>query len=227
MDFLSFGCSLTFGTDLQDDGRNDKWAKFSRLTWQALVSQHYKTNYWCRAKGGSGNLAILNRVLDARHHNPDNFFLISWTFIDRFDYSDPKGGHFSNGANDYLTLRPSESDEYSAFYYKRFHSEHKDKLCSLIYIKTAIDCLTQAKIPFVMTSVDDVLFDQRYHAPPAIVELQETIKPHITYFEGRNFLDWSLHRGFEISPTGHPLEQAHATAAQLMTPVIDAILHKA
>jgi hypothetical protein len=228
MKFTSFGCSFVFGTDLPDQTDLEKWPRFSHLTWPSLVSRNLEINYWSRSQGGIGNLCILNRVLDAIYLSPEDFFIISWTFIDRFDYSHPSGAHFGNGLDDYLTLLPSDdSNKNSEHYFKHLHSEHKDKFINLMYIKTAVDFLKNYKIPFVMTCVDDTLFCQKWHAPPYVVRLQDQIRPYMYNFEGRNFVDWSRHKGFDISPTGHPLCEAHAAAAEIMTPIIDAILRKA
>jgi hypothetical protein len=227
MHLISFGCSLILGTDLSDDGRYGPWSRASKLSWPALLADQFQMEYACRAKGGSGNLCILDRVLQLACMFKDTIFVIGWTYIDRFDYSHPKGRHFAGSADDYLTLRPAEENDLEKIYYRQLHSEYKDKFTSLIYIKTAIDFLEKLQVPFVMTCVDDTLFDKRWHASPAVLELQQMVKPYISDFEGRNFVDWSRHRGFDISATGHPLEEAHAAAADLMAPVIDAILRKA
>lgn len=227
MNLLSFGCSLILGTDLSDDGKHGPWSKASNLTWPALLAGRYNLPYNCRARGGSGNLCILDRVLGNAVNFHDTIFVIGWTYIDRFDYSYPNGKHFGGSHMDYLTLRPAEENDLEKIYYRHLHSDYRDKLTNLIYIKTAIDFLQQREIPFVMTCVDDSLFGEKWHASPHICELQQMIKPHITYFEGRNFVDWSRHRGFDVSATGHPLEEAHRTAAELVAPAIDAILRRA
>ena len=227
MRLLSFGCSLIFGTDLADDGASDPWPRASKLTWPALLADRFDLDYQTRAKGGSGNLCILDRVMRNASMFSDAIFVIGWTYTERFDYSDPRGIHFGKGRNDYLTLRPSEENDLEKIYFRELHSEYKDKLTNLIYIKTAIDFLQRLHIPFIMTSIDDILLCEKWHAPTPVLELQQNIRPYISDFEGRNFVDWSRHRGFKISPTGHPLEEAHAAAADLMAPSIDAILHRA
>lgn len=226
MYLFSFGCSLIFGTDLPDDGKHDPWPVPSSLTWPALLAKNLGLTYLCRAKGGSGNLCVLDRVMRNACLYPDSIFVIGWTYIDRFDYSNPRGTHFGNGVDDYLTLRPAEENDLEQIYYRRLHSEYKDKLTSLLYIKTAIDFLQRSNIPFIMTCIDDILFCEKYYASAPVLELQKDVKPYIVDFEGRNFVDWSRYQGFEISPTGHPLDRAHAAAADLMAPKIDAILHK-
>ena len=227
MRITSFGCSLTFGTELSDNRQNQALLAPSSLAWPALVADAAGTDYECWAHGGSGNLSVMDRVLVRQAASPDDIFIINWTFADRFDYSDPKGYHFDNGQNDYLTARPGESDLVSSFYFRHMQSEHRDKITNLVYIKTTIDYLVSAGTKFFMTLVDPVLMCQRWHAPPHVVRLQDVIRPYIHDFEGKNFLDWSRHRGFDITAAGHPSHEAHAAAAKLMLPVIESILHKA
>lgn len=222
MKVFAFGCSLTFGTDLPDDNHTEAWPKPSSLTWPALVAKNRGARYFCQAQGGQGNLAIMSRVMaQSIYHECEDFFVINWTFADRFDYSDPNGLHFNRGVNDYVTLRISEVDPVSTFYFKNLHSEFRDKVNSLIYIKSVIDSLKAKNCRFLMTNIDDTLLNEKWHAPAWVIDLILYVKPYITNFEGRNFLDWSKTNNFEISRTGHPLVEAHARAAEIMMPSIE------
>lgn len=224
MNLTSFGCSLIFGTELSDDGRNLPSPTPSKLTWPALIANALGINYRCLARGGVGNLAIMDKLLKHRYYDPDDFFIINWTFIHRFDYSDPDGMHFNKGRAEFKTLRPNESDEFSRFYFSHLHSDYRDKLTNLIHIKSTIDTLVRHKTKFFMTSIDDLLMDQRWHAPPQVVELQEQISPYLHNFEGKNFLDWARCSQLEISQAGHPLEAAHAKAADIMLPKVKKLI---
>lgn len=226
MRIVSFGCSLTFGTELGDGDNTALYPTASKLTWPALVAARLGMDYQCRALGGAGNLAIMDRVLNHAHYDAQDFFVINWTFVDRFDYSAPDGAHFGRGKNAYATLRPGDSDSISQFYYRRLHSEYRDKLTNLVYVKTVLDCLLQQHTRFLMTAVDDLLMCQRWHVSPQVTDLQQAIAPWIHQFDHRNFLDWSRHGGFAITPAGHPLTAAHEAAADVMQPIIDAILHR-
>ena len=72
-----------------------------------------------------------------------------------------------------------------------------------------------------MTYQDELMFDQRWNYTPAVLDLQNYIRPHMTQFEGKTFLDWSRSHGFAESPDWHPLEQAHQAAADYMITVVD------
>lgn len=209
----SFGCSFIFGTDLHDDGRDLRWPTPSQHTWPALIAKKRSWDYKCHARGGSGNIQILERVLTQAALNEPAFFVIGWTWIDRFDYT-------SGNRDAWSTVMPIDTDEKAKIYYRDLHSQFRDKFTSLCAIKTAIDTLKQKNLPFLMTYMDDLIFETEWHTTPAITDLQNYIRPHVTNFEGRNFVEWSRNQGFEISPTMHPLEPAHAAAAELMNPMI-------
>lgn len=207
----SFGCSFIFGTDLHDDGRDFKSAMPSNYTWPALLANHCNLSYRCHARAGSGNLQILQKILtQAPIDNLPVFYVIGWTWIDRFDYSDREPSRI----NKWRTLMPIESTSVAHNYYRDLHSQYRDKLTNLVYIKTAIDTLQQHKIPFVMTYMDDLLFETQWHSDLSIQYLQQCVKPHLKQFDGKNFLDWSKDQGFEISATMHPLEAAHQAASE-------------
>jgi hypothetical protein len=72
--------------------------------------------------------------------------------------------------------------------------------------------------------MDDLIFESQWHATPAITSLQKFIRPYMTKFEGKTFLDWSRAHNYEISQTLHPLETAHVEAAKLIIKDIQKIL---
>jgi hypothetical protein len=114
------------------------------------------------------------------------------------------------------TIVPTEQTDTAKTYYRDLHSEYRDKLTSLVAVKTVIDTLNQKKLPFIMTYIDDLMFDTTHHVSPAVIELQEYVRPYMTRFDDMNFLDWSKHRSYPIGKAAHPLDQAHAAAAKYM-----------
>jgi len=210
MKLKSFGCSFTYGSDLADCTDH----QHSCLTWPALMAKKLDLVYECHAWPGIGNLQIAELILKHALILSQDFFVIGWTWIDRFDYVDAT-------TNKWLTILPADSDIITKNYYKDLHSEYRDKLTNLMYIKLVVDKLNLAGIPFVMTYTDELLFDQRWHANEAIIDLQESIKPYMTTFEDQSFLQWSRSNGYPESERWHPLEQAHRTAADYMISVFD------
>lgn len=200
MKLKSFGCSFIHGTDLGDSGKDSP----SQSTWPALVAKNIGWDYCCYARGGIGNLRILENVLE-HVSMPPAFFVIGWTWIDRFDYTTTD--------DQWRSILPNDSGPISDYFYRNLHSQYRDKLTSLIHIKSAIDALLTHGHRFVMTCMDDLLFENAWHTSPAVAYLQSQIRSHIRDFQGKNFLDWSRDREYEISDLWHPLEEAHLAAA--------------
>lgn len=224
MQLASFGCSLIYGNELSDNG----FGLPSQQSWPALLAKKFDLDYGCFAGGGRGNLMIMDRLTSQIHKNPDRVFVIQWTYIDRFDYSDPDGHHLSGkGSNDYLTLLPRQDTPTSNFYFRNLHSEFRDKITNLVYMKTALDLLIEKRCRFLMTCIDDLIWCDQYNTTRAMPAWQTYIKDHMTFFEDKNFVQWSRDKNLPMGREGHPLDQAHAAAADIMVPTIDAILRRA
>lgn len=216
MKLKSFGCSFIFGSELADDGRDRPYATPSQLTWPSHLAQHLGRDYSCYARPGAGNLQILENILNQSAVSDCNdLFVIGWTWIDRFDYYDADHNPKIK-RTPWSTIMPIDTTDVAKVYYRDLHSEYRDKFTCLCYIKLAIDTLRQKNIPFIMTYIDELLFDQRWHATPAVEDLQQFIKPCMTKFNGLTFLEWSRKNGYPETVQWHPLEMAHRAAADLM-----------
>ena len=207
MQLKSFGCSFIYGSDLADTNH----------AWPALLATQLGYGYKCYARPGSGNLQIAERALNQiANSNKSDLFVVGWTWIDRFDYVDINDKW---GGTQWSTIMPVDSTNLAKTYYQTLHSEYRDKLTTLMSIRLVIDTLKQKDIPFVMTYMDDLIFDQRWHTTPAVIDLQEYIRPHMTMFDTQTFLEWSRANNYAISTTFHPLEAAHRAAADYMIKV--------
>lgn len=215
MKLKSFGCSFIFGNELSDDGYGQAKATPSQLTWPALLAKDLGYQYECWAKPGSGNLQILSRLLDSLAAPEPSLYVVGWTWIDRFDYCAARN-------NQWQTLTPMDETEEAKFYYQQLHSEYRDKINTLITIKSAIDALKQSGHRSIMTYMDDLIYDTRWNISPGMRSLQDQVRPYLKDFEGKNFLDWSFDQGYPIGPRGkHPLEEAHQAAFSLIKRDLD------
>jgi len=223
MKLKSFGCSFIFGTDLADAGTQFKNPLPSQQTWPAHMARHMGYDYECLARPGSGNLQIAEQVLSHAAEPDPAFFVIGWTWIDRFDYTNANinNGSMQSKLKNWRTIMPIDDSELAKTYYRDLHSEYRDKLVSLMQIKLIIDTLEQKQIPFLMTYMDHLLFDQRWNHTPAVVDLQKYVKPCMKDFDGKTFLEWSRSQGFAESAYWHPLEQAHQAGADVMIRAFD------
>jgi hypothetical protein len=220
MRLKSFGCSFIFGSELADDGHDGPYATPSQLTWPAHLARHLSRDYECYARPGSGNLQILENILNqAATSDATDLFVIGWTWIDRFDYYPVNPTIPSRSP--WRTIMPIDTDALALVYYRDLHSEYRDKFTNLSYIKLAINTLQQKDIPFVMTYMDRLLFDQQWHTTPAVIDLQTAVKPSMTDFNGQTFLEWSRSHGYKETAAWHPLEEAHQAAGEYMITVFD------
>lgn len=215
MKLKSFGCSFIFGSELADTSTEPGVVTPSNCTWPAHLARHLGKDYECYARPGAGNLQILEQILNQASNNINvDLFVIGWTWIDRFDYYN--SNYDGTVRQDWSTIMPVDTNALAKTYYRDLHSEYRDKFTCLSYIKLAIDTLNQKGIPFIMTYMDNLLFDQRWHTTPAVLDLQAYVKPHMTTFEGQSFLEWSRKHGYPETATWHPLEAAHSAAGDYM-----------
>jgi len=214
MKLKSFGCSFIFGTDLHDDSRYLAKATYSNYTWPALLAKQHNWDYSCYARPGAGNLEITERVLSQLTDVEPAVYVIGWSWIDRFSFTTTE--EHKLWRSPWQTVMPVDTDPAAETYYKHYHSELRDKITSLINVKTAIDSLKASGNKFIMTYMDDLMFDTRWNTTPAVSALQGYCKPYMTRFDNKNLLEWSKENGFEISQTQHPLEAAHNAAFQLI-----------
>lgn len=200
----SFGCSFIYGSDLPDEpclvGR-----KHSKLTWPARLADLLGYRYSCYAKPGVGNLHILNQILGQIDQDPC-LFLIGWTFIDRFDYTSPN--------DSWLTLRPDSADVSARCFYKHLHSQYRDKLVTLLYINQCLDLLKKHGHKWIMTTIDDLIFESDWHHDAIIGYLQKNIQDCFYKWDGKNFLKWAQDSGYHASQRLHPDQHAHEAAAK-------------
>jgi len=223
MKIKSFGCSFIFGTDLADDGRDLPTPTSSNFTWPAHLARALNYDYECYARPGSGNLQIAERVLSHAVNNDSALFVIGWSWVDRFDYTNSviSNSPTQSRWNNWCTLMPMDNESLAETYYRGLHSEFRDKLSSLMCIKLVIDTLTQKRISFLMTYMDSLLFEQAHNITPAVIDLQDFVRPYMTQFEDQSFLEFSKKNKYPISSTWHPLEEAHKAAADYMISVFD------
>ena len=210
MELKSFGCSFIYGSELSDVSTIDyeRNPPASKLSWPALLAKKLNHTYQSFARPGAGNLYIAESVLNHASCCEPQLFVIGWTWIDRFEYFDSQ--------NSWQCLTPGQDTELSHGYYRNYHSQYRDKLTTLINIKLCIDTLRSARHSFIMTAMDDLIFEADFHTSPAIIDLQDAIRSDISWFNNRTFLQWSQQCNFPISHLLHPLETAHEQAAELV-----------
>lgn len=204
---FSFGDSFTYGTELLDCGES-----FSNHTWPALIAKELGCQYQCYAQGGVGNQRISLDVVSKYSHSTfknRNLYVINWTWIERFDYYDID-------CHVWRTIYPRAQGKLSHFFYKHLDHHAWNLLRNLQMIHSTIQVLRAHDCDFFMTCIDNSLLGTNYaeEFTPAIADLQDLVRPYINKIEETDFLTWCEKRQFDIGPGGHPLEEAHAAAAE-------------
>lgn len=222
MRLKAFGCSFIHGTDLHDDGRYDAFADYSRFTWPALLARHLGYDYSCYAKPGMGNMRILERLMTHLAANQRDFYVIGWSWADRFDYTGEPTHHNLAG---WRTILPHDQTKLAEFYYRDLHSELRDQFQTLICIRTAIDMLKNKGCPFIMTWMDRLIWENSNQSSPAVTDTQDYIRPYMTDWNGKTFYEFALDGGYPISDTAHPLEEAHEAAANALITRLDSCVN--
>jgi hypothetical protein len=221
----AFGDSFLFGSDLSDSDNFDGFEHFypSNLTYPALLAKKLNLEYYCTARPAQSNKIIADDIIRAiSYHKNSMIYIVNWTWTDRFEYI---GEENDAGVPGWCTILPTDNDKESTFFYKKLYSEIDAKLSNLFYINTTLDCLIENKCMFIMTFMDYLTLDKKFHCPRSIDVLQNRIMQHLVTFEDLNFLDWSKKNNFPVSENWHPLEQAHEAAADYLFPMANHLLH--
>ena len=225
----AFGDSFLFGNELQDLPEvfplGYDFNRCSHLTYPALLAKKLELPYQCFAFPGVGNQWILNNILSCIQRNKDSvFYVINWTWIDRFDIYDKNSQDQFNRR--WVTVRPSlDNHSIDKFYYKNMHSEMLDKTLSLGHIYQAICALESNSCKYIMTYMDDLIFDYRWHATENILFLQSQIKDKLDNYDSKTFIDWAKINQYKFGKYNHPLELAHEKAAEYWLPKVRTLLN--
>ena len=214
---VAFGDSFTRGDELADcpEQMPDKTIEYSQSTWPALIAKSLNCDYRCCALGGRGNQWISWAV--ASRFTQDTLCIVNWSWFERFDYVDIQ-------TDKWCTTHPQHEDKLDHYFYRNLDSDIWNLHRNFQQIHSTISLLKQNNIDFIMTCLD-TQYSRTYNniRPPATAfstnwkpaasNLQKQVLPHIVDFEGMSFLEWSKHNSFETGPNSHPLEEAHAEAA--------------
>lgn len=232
---FAIGDSFTRGDELADcpeQAIHPYRASFSRQTWPALIAKSLNIDYSAEAVGGRGNQWISfitgANSIDTSDFNgtvkQDTFLIVNWSWFERFDYID------SHRDDTWWTTHPHHDNKADHYFYKNIDNDIWSLHRNLQQMHSTIQLLKQNNIKFVMTCLDpgytntlgdirpDSYGKDKIHGTEAswitaIDQLHKKVVPHILEFDGQTFLEWSHSNNFKCGPGGHPLEDAHAAAA--------------
>ena len=214
---VSFGDSFVFGSEQKDNSDGS-------LGWAGRAAKNLGCEYHTSAVPGCGNDHIARQIYSwfANNSAENTLAVINWTWMCRWDF-------YIVEHETWITLGPTcvpeklkdlvdrtQAEDMIEFYKTRANSSLLwNKFRNLQTIWAAQQYLDQKGIKSVQTYMDYELFDNTWHAPDYIKELQKLVFPPLQLFDGKNFVDWSHTHGYPVTIEGmHPLEEAHTAAAK-------------
>lgn len=214
---VSFGDSFVFGSEITGNTDGSK-------AWAALVAKDLGYSYHTSAVPGCGNDHIARQIYTwfANNSADNTLAVINWTWMCRWDF-------YIVEHETWITLGPTcvperlkdlvertEAEDMIEFYRTRANSSLLwNKFRNLQTIWAAQQYMKQKGVKSIQTYMDYEMFDEIFHAPDYIKELQQLVKPELQLFDDKNFVDWSHKHGYPVTIQGlHPLEQAHQAAAE-------------
>ena len=214
---VSFGDSFVFGSELTDNFDGSK-------AWPALVAKTLGYEYHTSSVPGCGNDHIARQIYTwfSNNSSEDTLAVINWTWMCRWDF-------YIVEHETWIKLGPTcvpeklknlvertQAEDMITFYKTRANSSILwNKFRNLQTIWAVQQYLNQKGVKSVQTYMDYELFNNTWHAPDYIKELQKLVFPSLQLFEEKNFVDWSHTHGYPVTIQGmHPLEEAHNAAAK-------------
>jgi hypothetical protein len=227
MKLLAGGCSLIYGSEMPDDrleilGEDG----YSRLTYPALLAEHYNLEYQCVALPGAGNDTIARRILDTIT-DETSLVIVNWTYKDRFEF------HYNDiGWQSLKNTNTAHLDRVSHLS-RSFYSELTDTYSWHRYLQEIVclqTVLTNKKIPFVFSSADrQIIINDVVHSNGDL-ELYNLIDFDRWVFwknpkngNTSTFIYWAQQSNYPVGPNLHPLEEAHRQSLDLFKEKIGTI----
>ena len=218
---VAVGDSFTRGDELADcleQAIQPFRPSFSQHTWPALIAKSLNIDYRADAIGGRGNQWISFAANGAIKQ--DTVLIVNWTWFERFDY-------ITTHDDRWKTTHPGHENKLDHYFYKNIDNDIWNLHRNLQQMHSTIQLLKQNNIKFIMTCLDPGYKSNLADIRPArfansvgaagwvaaINQLHEQVVPYILDFDGQTFLEWSHFHNFKCGPNGHPLEDAHAAAA--------------
>lgn len=223
MIIVAGGDSFIWGSELADSPHGGVGG-FSQQTFPAILAKKSKNDYICAAYPGNANNAISRISLTALKNCNNPFLIVCWTFPQRAEF------RFQNkwvSINSWHTVE----EEFSKSYFKYAgDNEYYEIYSSLKEILFTQQYCQLNKIPYLFLTSNnyfyqhenfnrshdefiDMLYnninwDNWFWFPPG-KKTNETNAP-------RGFYQWAVENKYKVGIQGHPLEEAHKDAANLI-----------
>jgi hypothetical protein len=250
MILVAGGDSFVWGLELADCVHSGPTG-CSKKTFPALLAQGME--YICVAHSGYANNAISRSVITACESLTDVAVLVNWTFPQRYDFRFnydtlkatspwysihsyyPTDEPFDNISN------PDLVKDFAKTFYKHVGNNEYYELYSTLKEILFLQLYLKSKnIPYIFTTADNSYYEHEnylrskdnhlealynqidwntWHFFQKGIEANETQSP-------RGFYQWALENKYVVGSGGHPLEQAHADAAELIKEKFNELVKK-
>jgi hypothetical protein len=244
MILVAGGDSFVWGQELADC-RHSGLGGNSQKTFPALLSQSKNLDYTCCAFPGNANNAISRKtILACEELNSSQFIVtVNWTFTQRYEFrfnyntlknSSPWYSMHSHYPNEDAFSKMENAGlltEFIKVFYKHVgNSECYELYTTLKEILFLQMYLKSKNIPYLFTTADNSYYEHENYLRSKDVNL-EVLYNQIDwgnwYFfppgtgpdqteAPRGFFQWAAENKYSRGSDGHPLEQAHADAAELI-----------
>jgi hypothetical protein len=212
---IAIGDSFLAGSELQ---------QFD-LTWPGLFAKKYNLKYQCLSQPGHTSQYVLRTLFESLSTEIDKcIYIIHWPSAIRFEYVDKENDNWVQLNPNSIIFGNQYSNSIQKLYYQHINSLLLDKWHTLLIIYAAIQALDKTNHQYVLTTVDDFLFDTKFHNPLYVEFLQKACKDKIYWFDNKTFTKWSTDHNFKFGRYGHPLEKAHQAAFEYFEPVFNQLL---
>lgn len=238
MTLVAGGDSFIWGTELADCAHSGPNG-YSRKTFPALLSD----DYVCVAYPGNANNAISRSIITACDTIDNSTVLVNWTFPQRYDFrfnyptlrqTSPWYSVHSHYPTDDPLKNIENADlvkDFAKTFYKHVgNNEYYELYTTLKEILFLQLYLKANSIPYLFTTADNSYYQHEnyerskdhqlsaiynqidwtsWYFFPAGTQPNETLAP-------RGFYQWALENKYSVGAGGHPLEDAHTDAAELI-----------
>lgn len=231
---VAAGDSFTWGSELVDSPHGGPDG-YSRRTYSALLAERAGMEYVCAAYPGNANNAISRMAIDTlARTSGDKFLIAQWTYPQRREF------RFEDGwasINSWHTNHRDFSEQYFKHVGNNEYYEIYSVLKEILYLQQYCQ---QNHIPYMFLTADNqfyqhdnyhrrsdqgldnligqIVWDNWFWFSPG-VEANETPAP-------RGFYQWAVENKYRVGPDGHPLEQAHYDAFEMMQRKFDELVKK-
>lgn len=215
---IAVGDSFVFGNELADcDGLSHSYSTYS-----AKLAGEF---YLCSARAGYANSAISRVAVSALAAMPKAGLLITWTYPQRAEFRFDDSWVSINSWH-------TEQKEFSEEYFKHVgNSEYYELYSTLKEILFVQQYCKIHNVPYMMMAVDNSFYltENYFRRRDADIDsLYQNIDwtRWFWFDQLQGFYQWSKNNKYTMGTHGHPLEQAHSDAAELIKEKFDELVKK-